>query len=226
MAMERIRRRRLPHWEVVGAAYFVTTCLEGSIPATGQLDIAKYRKSLEERERPKDTTKMDWTLHCRKLVFARMDRWLDLDPAVRHLSDPALAQIVVDGMFHFAGERYELLAFVVMPSHIHWVFRPLAAWVATIDESIRSARERILQSLNRHTSLECNKLLRLLGSFWQHESYDHWVRDSDELERIILYIENNPVKAGIVSSPDEFKFSSAWFRKTRGLEFGVPLLRA
>ena len=49
---EIIRRRNLPHWDVPTAAYFVTVCLEGSIPARGLLDIQSYRAELEQRPRP------------------------------------------------------------------------------------------------------------------------------------------------------------------------------
>jgi type I restriction enzyme R subunit len=45
--------------------------------------------------------------------------------------------------------------------------------------------------------------------FWQAESYDHWVRDDLERERIAGYIENNPVKAGLVDSAEKYRWSSA-----------------
>jgi len=219
-----IRRRNLPHWDVNGAPYFVTTCLEGSIPARGQLDIAGYRTALEKQPRPQGVSELEWKVRRWKLVFARMDQWLDNESAARHLADPSVANEVVQAFFHFAGERYDLLAFVVMPSHIHWIFQPLEKWVASLGASVseRSARERIVHSINRHTGLTCNQLLKATGSFWQHESYDHWVRDADELERIILYVENNPVKAGLVASPSAWLFSSAKAREMLGLEFGEP----
>jgi hypothetical protein len=51
------------------------------------------------------------------------------------------------------------------------------------------------------------------------------VRDADELERIILYIEGNPLKAGLTDSPEKWRFSSAAVRALAGLEFGSPLLK-
>lgn len=121
----------------------------------------------------------EWSLRNWKLSFARLDSWLDEKPAARHLADRQLAQIAVDAMFWFAGARYDLLAFVVMPSHIHGVFQP---------------------------------------------SYDHWVRDVEELERIIRYIEANPVKAGLCQSSEEWMLSSAHCRKLAGSEFGEALV--
>jgi len=224
---ELIRRRNMPHWEVAGAPYFVTTCLEGSIPARGLLDIAQHRDALGKRSRPAGMSEQAWSVQCWKLTFARMEQWLDREPAVRHLADARLAGEVVDSLYHFAGERYDLLAFVVMPSHLHWVFLPLEGWVSSLGESaqVRTPRERIVHSLNRYTGRECNRLLERTGSFWQHESYDHWVRDVEELERIILYVEGNPVKAGLVASPEDWPFSSARARKELGLELGKPLRR-
>jgi len=82
-----------------------------------------------------------------------------------------------------------------------------------------------MHSINRYTAEECNKLLGKRGAFWQHESYDHWVRDAEELERIILYIEGNPVKAGLVAAPELWPFSSARDRSRTRSEMGIPLLR-
>jgi type I restriction enzyme R subunit len=225
---EKIRRRRLPHWDVAGAPYFLTTCLEGSIPAQGVLDISRYRTSLKRRPCPPGKSEHEWAVERGKLVFARTDRWLDMEPAVRHLADPTLAQIVVNGLYFFAGQRYDLLAFVVMPSHIHWVFQPLESWVHALGDAAqqRTPRERIVHSRNRQTGNECNQHLGRTGPFWQHESYDHWARDGEELERIILYIEGNPVKAGLCKAPEEWPFSSARDRKGSALELGEPLLRA
>jgi putative transposase len=210
--MESFRRRRLPHWDVPDAAYFLTTCLEGSIPAQGLLDLECYRRSTQRRPQPEGYNEREWQRRLWKLQFARMDNWLDRQPAVHHLADPRLARLVVDAMYFFAGQRYDLLAFVVMPSHIHWVFQPLAAWVESLSDcgNSRSPRERIQHGLNRFTASECNQIRAATGDFWQRESYDHWVRDADELERIIRYIEENPVKAGLVDVAESWPFSSAF----------------
>jgi hypothetical protein len=94
-----------------------------------------------------------------------------------------------------------------------------------ISLNVPSPRQRIQHSINRHTALECNRLRGVTGSFWQRESYDHWIRDVEELERIIRYAEANPVKAGLVEAPEDWPFSSAHDRKLFGLEFGEPLVR-
>jgi putative DNA methylase len=54
-----------------------------------------------------------------------------------------------------------------------------------------------------------NKVLGRSGQLWQHESYDHWVRDDDELERVVDYISDNPVKAGLVENAYDWFFCSS-----------------
>jgi putative transposase len=209
---ERISRRRLPHWDVPGAAYFVTTCLEGSIPALGLLEIDRVRASLETRTAPQGMTDAEWKIRRWKQVFVVREHWLDHRPAARQLEDPLLANEIESALYHFDGVRYDLLAWVVMPSHIHWVFRPLNSWVESLgsEAEARSPRERIQHSINRHAAKRCNRLLGKQGSFWQRESYDHWVRDDDELQRIVDYIHANPVVAGLVAQPELYRFSSAY----------------
>jgi len=170
-------------------------------------------------------TKEAWRRHCWKLGFVRVENWLDRQPAQRDLENPALARRVVESLFHFSGERYDLLAYVVMPSHLHWLFQPRPQWVETLADGRRTPRERITYSLNRFTATRCNRFLNLRGAFWQGESYDHWVRDVDELERIIRYIEENPVKARLIGVADQWPYSSASARKLTGTPWGMPLLK-
>jgi putative DNA methylase len=78
-----------------------------------------------------------------------------------------------------------------------------------------------MHSLKSYTAHEANRLLSRTGSFWQDESYDHWVRDEDELGRIIDYIALNPVSAKLVAKPYEWFWSSAHDRYlTDGSECG------
>ena len=69
---------------------------------------------------------------------------------------------------------------------------------------------RLLRSLKGYTAYQANRLLGRTGEpFWQRESYDHWVRSQEEWQRIAAYIENNPVKAGVVSQAEEYRWASA-----------------
>jgi len=210
------RRRNLPHWDVPGATYFVTTCLAGSIPAQGLLRIERFREQMAHQLQPQGMSDARWKEVKWKKTFKLVDEYLDHSPAVRHLADERLATVIRDAILHFADERYQLLSYSVMPSHIHWVFRPLDAWTQTWDwiATKKSPRERIMHSLKSYTARSCNRILGRKGTFWQDESYDHIVRDEEELARICEYVEANPVKAGLVQDPTEWPFSSAYARRT------------
>ncbi len=104
---------------------------------------------------------------------------------------------MVTSAIRYRDQRhYRLHSFVVMPNHVHLLITPL------VEVS------KVTQSLKRFTGLAGNRILGLTGPFWQRESYDHLVRDDVEFRKIVNYIENNPVKAGLALSPAEFPWSS------------------
>lgn len=226
------RRRRLPHQDVEGHPIFITGCLEGSLPASGLSRINRYREELESRPRPQNMTEPDWEHHRHKLLFDLVDRLLDGESPVCHLKDERQAAIVQSAFLHFANERYRLLAFVVMPSHHHWLFLPDETWsVAAVTQSRakgseqRTPREIISHSIQSYTATMCNRVRGETGMYWQHETFDHWVRDELEMLRIIYYIENNPVKAGLAATAEEYRWSSARIRKELGLKPGDAIPR-
>ena len=55
----------------------------------------------------------------------------------------------------------------------------------------------IMHSLKRNTAKQANPILSRTGSFWAHESFDHYIREGAERKRIIKYVLQNPVKAGL-----------------------------
>jgi type I restriction enzyme R subunit/putative DNA methylase len=129
-----------------------------------------------------------------------MDRYLDTTrEGPMYLRQERIAQIVVDSLRRgVALGHYDLRAYVVMANHVHVLLFP------------KVAPAKLLQALKGSTAREANRVLGRIGeSFWQAESHDHWVRDGAELERIVRYIENNPVAAGLVGRAEEYRWSSA-----------------
>jgi REP element-mobilizing transposase RayT len=119
-----------------------------------------------------------------------------------YLVQESVARIVVASLHRgtLLG-HYELGAFVVMSSHVHVLLLP------------RISPSKLLQSMKGATAREANRILGRTGeTFWQAESYDHWVRDEEELGRIGAYIENNPVKARLVTRAEDYRWSSAGAR--------------
>ena len=128
-----------------------------------------------------------------------MDRLLDgARTGPFFLRIPEVAQMVVEAIYYRHLRTYRLHAFVVMPNHVHLLMTPLVAV------------SKIMQSLKRFTAREGNRMLGLTGQpFWQDESYDRLVRNDTEFERIVHYIEWNPVTVGLAATPQEFPWCSA-----------------
>jgi len=96
-------------------------------------------------------------------------------------------------------KSYDLIAAVIMPDHAHVLLRPNdEVDLSRITKGIKGASARLI---NEH---RCST-----GSIWQEESFDHWIRTDAELQGLIQYVENNPVKAGLVESKEDYPWSSA-----------------
>ena len=93
---------------------------------------------------------------------------------------------------------FELHAFAVMPNHVHVLLSPYVPLA------------RITRGVKRLTASKANELLGRSGQrFWQEESFDRWIRNAAEFERVKNYIEWNPVKAGLCKRPEDWPWSSA-----------------
>lgn len=178
-------RRRLPHEYPPGKWLFVTWHLHGSIPHARYPPPGRMNSGK---------------------AFVWMDRYLDTTrDGPQFLRQEEIARIVVASL-HRGVElgHYELRAWVLMPNHVHVLLLPLVS------------PSRRLQSLKAKTAREANRMLGRSGeTFWQAESYDHWVRDEGEFERIVAYIESNPVKAGLVLRSEDDPWSSAALQRPR-----------
>ena len=138
--------------------------------------------------------------HCGS-AFVATDRLLDeVSCGPVHLREPSVADMVVMALQHNANilGHYRLHAFVVMPNHVHLLATPaveLPAMTAAFKEI---------------TAERANALLVLPASpFWQEEDYHRTVRYEGEFEEIWNYIEENPVRAGMVKEATEYRWSSA-----------------
>jgi len=174
-------RRHLPHIHELGQALFVTWRLRESLPPN--------------RSFPQ-------TIMTSGQAFAQMDRLLD---ETRHgnfyLKRSAIADMVVEAIRFNAEvlQHYQLHAFVVMPNHVHLLVSPLVPL------------PQLTKSLKGITAKRANLILGLTGTpFWQEECYDHLVRNPDEFRRIADYIEENPVRAGLVAERSRYGWSSAY----------------
>jgi putative transposase len=132
-------------------------------------------------------------------AFLCMDRLLDASRiGPTYLAMQSIAQIVVDSLQHCGQTDYWLHAWVVMPNHVHMLATP------------RTEVSGFMRRLKGYTARQANRLLARTGqTFWQEESYDHLVRTAEEFRNIEGYILNNPVKAGLARTPEDYRWSSA-----------------
>jgi putative DNA methylase len=130
----------------------------------------------------------------------RLEKFLDAGHGECWLRLPHVARIVREAIFHFAGVRYELIAWVIMPNHVHLLIRPLQG----------NHLPEILHSIKSFTAQNANKILGRSGTFWQRESFDRYTRNARHFAAVVRYIENNPVKAGLCGAAEDWEFSSAF----------------
>jgi REP element-mobilizing transposase RayT len=197
-------QRRLPHIQPEGATFFVTSRLAGSLPAQVVAQLTEERErfngELTKIKDNKERTEQAYLI-SRKL-FGKWDDELDKSTRVNYLADPRVADLITDSLHYRDSKVFELIAFCLMPNHTHVVFTPLEE-----SKDKYFSLSRIMHSLKRHTARNANLILGRKGIFWQHENYDHVVRDDGELERMVKYVLNNPVKANLVQEQTNWKWS-------------------
>jgi len=173
MRGNRIRNRGyLPHWESEHGIYFVTFRLADSLP---QSVIRALR--VDEISKPKEQQRM----------AKKLEDFLDRGAGACVLSQPCIAGIVASALKKFNGVRYRMLAWCVMPNHVHVVFQPLE----------EHELAEILHAWKSFTAVEINRKLSRSGPLWQKEYYDHLIRDGMQLKRAVRYTVENPARAGM-----------------------------
>jgi REP element-mobilizing transposase RayT len=191
-------RGYLPHVKREGATYFVTFRLADSLPREVLLEFERQRAEALRRLATHDSAGRE---AANRELLRQIERYLDCGVGACYLRRPEIADMVAKALLHFHGVQYLLQEWVVMPNHVHLLLWPMPNH--TLSE--------ILRSRKRHTARQANLLLGRTGeSFWQPETFDHWVRDDDEKARIRRYIRNNPVTAGLCARPEDWRWSSAW----------------
>jgi REP element-mobilizing transposase RayT len=172
-------RGYLPHFDVPDVTQTLTFRLADSLPKAA---IERLRRSAKARTDFEDV--------------------LDSGIGACWLNQPAIADVVENALLHFDDRRYRLLAWCVMPNHVHAVVEP-------------AAQERlgdIVSSWKRFTARRANEILGLSGAFWQEDYWDRFIRHERHLATAIAYVEENPVKAALVTKAELWPWSSARLR--------------
>ncbi len=172
-------RGYLPHFHLPNAIHSVTFRLADSLPAAIVAQLHAHLDTPEGREQYEDA--------------------LDTCRGACLLGDPVAAEIVVAALRHFDGDRYRLLAWCVMPNHVHVV----------VELTGPTSLGAIVQGWKSFTARQINKLCGGVGRAWQPDYFDRYVRDQAHLAAVVAYVENNPVKAGLAARAADWRFSSA-----------------
>jgi REP element-mobilizing transposase RayT len=169
-------RGHLPHFDSPETVQFVTFRLADSLP----------RHVIE-------------ALRLEDRATARIDRELDAGSGACWLGRPDIAALVENALLHFDGDRYRLLAWCIMPNHVHAVLELLQG----------HALGSILHSWKSFTANKANNLARRTGAFWHDDYFDRYMRNEDHLAVTVNYVEQNPVKAGLCDTAGKWPWGSA-----------------
>lgn len=181
---------KLPHRDKKNLIQSITFRLADSLPQT-------VLKDIEEKIENLTGTKRD--IEKRK----KYEYWLDKGYGSCALTNSEVAQVVQDALFHHNGDRYDLIAWCIMPNHVHVLIRT------------KSDLSKIIQSWKSYTgkwALANNKRLNLgldedARQFWMVEYWDRFIRDGDHFNNAVRYILNNPVKAGLPKESTAYIYS-------------------
>jgi REP element-mobilizing transposase RayT len=214
-------RGYIPHRDSPGLTQFITWHLADAFPAALRGEWAALLEVEDDRERRKE-----------------LEAYLDKGRGESWLRRPDIAAVCEDAVRHFDRERYTLKAWCLMPNHVHVLVLvttvPMSAFMKSWKGYIARISNQLLarghscpqqreptpatSALNpppAPQSLPSGSLSP--SSFWADGYWDTYMRDAEQERRAIRYIENNPVKAGLVRSPDEWLWSSRRFRDESGL---------
>lgn len=200
-------RGYLPHCDFPGFVQFVTFRLADSMPESRRGEWEHLLKIEDDREKR-----------------TKLEAYLDRGVGECRLRDPQVARIAEEAMLHFHNERYELLAWCVMPNHIHvlvhvwrWpLWKMVAAWkkftARKAGECLHLERRSPDRRDDASKSNTPNWSSALRRAFWEREYWDTFMRSEDQERTAIRYIESNPVKAKHCQLPENWLFSSARLR--------------
>ena len=178
-------RGYLPHFDSPELVQMITFRLDDSVP---QEKINAWRSD------PRCQTETSFQ--------NAVQNFLDKSYGACWLRRPDIALMVQNALLHFDAERYRLLSWSIMPNHVHTL--------AEFNHGF--TLERVLHSWKSFTANESHKMLKRSGTFWQVEYFDRYIRNEEHFNRALHYIEQNPVKAGLVAHVSQWPFGSAGFQ--------------
>lgn len=183
-------RGYLPHFDASGLIQGLTFRLHDAVPA------AVVRAWREQLNIPRGAPADDPGVIELRL---RIERYADAGRGACWLQQPRIGQMVERAVLHFDGERYRLLAWVVMPNHLHLL----------VETTPGHPVKELVQTWKSYSASQANRMLQRKGPFWQADYFDRFIRNERHYAAALRYIEQNPVKAGLVESAEKWPLGSA-----------------
>jgi putative transposase len=122
------------------------------------------------------------------------------------LQSERMANLLIDVLRRYVAEhKFKVIEFVVMPDHFHILLG--------LDETMKV--EKAVQLIKGNFSFRAKKEFGIQGEIWQRGFSDVRIRTRDSLLNHIEYIRQNPVKAGLAVSAEEYPYCSAYLRKRK-----------
>ncbi len=177
-------RGYFPHRDEPGLIQFVTFRLADAFPQKLRSEWEALLKIEDDRKRRTE-----------------LEAYLDKGRGECHLRQPEIAKMVEDSLRFRCGQDYKLRAWVVMPNHVHLLFKVFGVPMS-----------QLVDAWKGFTAKQANKILGRRGKFWQDDYWDTFMRDEDHERKTRKYIEANPVKARLVLDGKKWPWSSAHFR--------------
>jgi len=193
--------RRLPHYQPKDSILFVTFRLANSLPKNVVVQLLQEREQREinimcEKNREKKQILLQ---EEGRRYFGHFDSYLDrVMTEIHWLANPVVAEVVKNSILFYDQKVYEVVAFCIMSNHVHLVLNM---------EKTNVPLHSILQRVKSYSARKANSLLEMKGIFWQRENYDHVVRNSEELKRIVRYVMENPLKAGLCKTWSDWRWT-------------------
>lgn len=186
------QRGYLPHRDYGGALQAITFREADSLPAQV---VDSWKGELQQLLDSPDTSDK---AKAHEELLRRIARYEDVGHGRCLLGRPDFARIVQDKLVEGHGKCYELIAWCVMPNHVHVLIR----------QGDGSSLGKIVRSWKGSSAQLIHLALQSQGSVWARDYFDRAIRDQDHFCRSIAYIHRNPVKAGLVKESGEWAFSS------------------
>ncbi len=183
-------RGYLPHLDLPGILQSITFRLADALPQDKLCELERELASIPKGER--DATRQ-----------RRIEGWLGAGMGCCALQHPQVAAVMQETLVRFDGARYRLLAWCIMPNHVHVLIEPLDR-LAKIVQSWKSFTGRWALARNEELGLAIPG-----DRFWMREYWDRYVRDQRHLDAVIAYIHRNPLAAGLCGRAEEWPWSSA-----------------